>query len=186
MSLFIASASRWGHFARTAATALLITAGAASLGAVLPGSALADQFEPIGGGWEVYVNDRYGTSLAFPADIFTPAEPPENGDGRRFHSDDATLEVYAWQNVDNESANSLKRRLVGTEGYTEVTYSPSGSSWLVLSGYRGDNIFYEKYFFRGGEVHGFGMEFPADEKPFYAPMVERIEDSFRAGWDGAG
>ncbi len=187
MSLFIASASRCANFARTAATAILLTAAATGIGAVLlPGPAAADQFEPIGGGWEVYVNDRYGTSLTFPADIFAPAEPPENGDGRRFHSDDATLEVYAWENVEGESAGSLKRRLVGTQGYTEVTYSPSGASWLVLSGYRGDNIFYEKYFFRSGEVHGFGMEFPAAEKPFYAPIVERIEDSFRAGWDGAG
>ena len=31
----------------------------------------------------------------------------------------------------------------------------------MLSGYRGDNIFYEKYFFRGDTVHGFGIEFPA-------------------------
>jgi len=51
----------------------------------------------------------------------------------------------------------------------------------VLSGFRGDMIFYEKYLFRGGIVVAFGMEFPGARKPFYAPIVERIEDSFRAG-----
>ena len=146
-----------------------------------PSPAAADQFIPSGGGWQVYVNDRFGTSFAFPADIFTPSPPPENGDGRRFVAPDATLEVYAWHNAENETAASLKRRLVGSDGYTDVTYSPSGRSWLVLSGYRGDNIFYEKYFFRGDIVHGFGIEFPAGEKPYYAPIIERIEDSFHAG-----
>ncbi len=50
-----------------------------------------------------------------------------------------------------------------------------------MSGYRGDNIFYEKYFFQNETVSGFGMEFPASAKPRYAPIVERIEDSFEAG-----
>ena len=142
-----------------------------------------DTIRPAGNGWEIYVNERFGTSLAFPAE-FTPGPEPENGDGRRFTSEDATLEVYAWENVDGESAASLKRRLVGTEGYENVTYSPSGRTWLVISGYRDGNIFYEKYFFRGDTVHGFGMEFPESEKPYYQEIVEQIEDSFRAGWEG--
>ena len=69
----------------------------------------------------------------------------------------------------------------GGQGYTEVTYSPSGDNWLVMSGIRGDSIFYEKYFFRGDVVHAFGMEFPSAAKPRYAPIVERIENSFGAG-----
>jgi serine/threonine-protein kinase len=142
--------------------------------------ATADQIFPAGGGWQSYVNDRYGTRLDFP-DVFVPDAPPENGDGRRFQSADASMEVYAWSNSDGETAASLEQRLVGAEGYTEVTYSPSGRDWLVLSGYRGDTIFYEKYFFRGDTVQGFGMEFPAAEKPRYAPIIERIEDSFQAG-----
>lgn len=139
-----------------------------------------DSFIRSGDGWATYVNERFGTRLAYPAD-FAPAAPPQNGDGRRFASEDATLEVYAWENLDGESAGSLKRRLVGSEGYTEVTYSPSGRNWLVLSGHRGGMIFYEKYLFRGGTIHGFGIEFPAAEKPYYADIVEEIEDSFRAG-----
>ena len=161
----------------------LVTAALIALAAPFAVSARADQFRDVGGGWQSYVNDRFGTSLIFPADLFTPGEAPTNGDGRRFLASDATLEVYAWNNVDGETAGSLKRRLIGSEGYENVTYSPSGSNWLVLSGYRGDNIFYEKYFFRGEAVHGFGIEFPESAKPRYAPVVERIEDSFRAGWN---
>jgi hypothetical protein len=165
---------------RTAAAAAFISlAGAIGLmGASAP--AVADQLEDLGDGWQGYVNERFGTSLVFPG-MFTPDEAPEAGDGRRFHSEDATLEVYAWENQEFETADSLKRRLVGAEGYTDVTYAPSGRTWLVLSGYRNGRIFYEKYLFRGSVIHGFGMEFPSEEKPHYAPIIEDIEDSFRAG-----
>lgn len=173
---------------RLAARALALGIGAAVLAlgiSPLPplvSSAHAeDLFIPAANGWETYVNERFGTTLSYPADIFTPGDPPENGDGRRFDGGDAALEVFAWANSDNESAQSLKDRLVGTEGYADVTYSPVGANWLVLSGFRGDDIFYEKYFFRGDTVHGFGMEFPRSEKPFYAPIVEQVENSFRTG-----
>jgi hypothetical protein len=144
-------------------------------------TAQADQFKPAGGGWQTYLNERFGTRLDFPPDVFVPGEAAENGAGRRFAAADATLEVYSFENIERETPASLKRRLVGSEGYTDVTYSPASDSWLVLSGFRGPIIFYEKYFFRGGVVSGFGMEFPADEKPRYAPIIERMEDSFRAG-----
>jgi hypothetical protein len=142
-------------------------------------TAAADQFIAAGDGWQTYINDRYGTRLDFPATVFSPGPPPENGDGQQFSSPDAVLEVYAFQNLNGESAASLERRLSGGEGYTNVTYSPAGQDWLVLSGFRGDTIFYEKYLFRGAVVHAFGMEFPSAAKPYYAPIVERIEDSFR-------
>ena len=165
--------------ARRPAALALALGLAASVGLSGPSRA-EDQFRPAEDGWQRYVNERFGTSFVFPAEVFTPEAPPENGDGRRFVAPDAALEIYAWHNTDGENAGSLKRRLIGTEGYEDVTYSPSGRSWLVISGYRGDNIFYEKYFFRGDLVHGFGMEFPREEKPRYAPIVERIEDSFQA------
>lgn len=162
-------------------SAFLVAAGLFGGGMALPQSAAADEFLPVGGGWQRYVNARFGTSLDFPAEVFTPDAPPTNGDGRRMHSADASLEVYTWPNTEGETAASLKRRLSGSEGYTNVTYSPAGQGWLVLSGFRGDDIFYEKYFFKNGVVSGFGMEFPRAAKPRYEGIVERIEDSFDAG-----
>ena len=143
--------------------------------------ASADQFLPTRGGWQTYVNERFGTRLDFPRDLFVPGDAQDNGVGLRFAAVDAALEVYSFENSDRETPASLKRRLVGSEGYSDVTYSPTGDSWLVLSGFRGPIIFYEKYFFAGGVISGFGTEFPAAEKPRYAPIIERMEDSFRAG-----
>ena len=154
---------------------------AAQTTAAVQETGTGDLFIPQPGGWETYVNNRFGTQLSYPADLFSPDAASENGDGRRFVAEDAQLEIFGWDNAEGETASSLRERLVGTQGYENVTYNRSGGSWLVLSGFRGDNIFYEKYFFRNGTIQAFGMEFPEDEKPFYAPVVERIEDSFRAG-----
>ncbi len=143
--------------------------------------ALADQFLPAGGGWQTYINDRFGMRFVYPADIFTPEPPPENGGGRSFVSPDASLQIFATHNMFDETPASMKREMVGMPEYAQVTYSPSGDTWLVLSGFRGDRIFYEKYFFRDSVISAFMAEFPTDRKPFYAPIVERIEDSFRAG-----
>jgi len=162
-----------------------LVSGAAALLAIalslvaLP--ALADDFLPAEGGWQTYVNARYGTRVDFPPSVFAPEPPPQNGDGRRFSANDAAMEVYSFHNVMDETPASMEARLTGEEGYRQVTYSPRGKSWLVLSGFRGRTIFYEKYFFRGGVISGFGMEFPKERKPFYSPMIERMEDSFRAG-----
>lgn len=145
------------------------------------GAARADEFIPLGGGWQSYVNDRFGMSFDFPADVFTPLEPPQNGDGRSFASPDASLQIFATHNTLGETPRSMKRDMVGLEDYQEVTYSPSGDTWLVLSGFRGDRIFYEKYFFRDDVVSAFAIEFPRERKPFYSPIIERMEDSFRAG-----
>ncbi len=154
---------------------------ALALLALLFGAAHADQFIPLAGGWQTYLNDRFGVRFDYPADVFKPEQPPMNGDGQTFTGRDATLEIYAFHNTDAETPVSLKKRMNGTEGYENVTYSPSGKTWLVLSGFRGDHIFYEKYMFKDGVISAFGVDFPKEQKPFYSPIVERIENSFRAG-----
>ena len=41
--------------------------------ALVASAALADQFLPASGGWQTYINDRYGARFDFPAGIFSPA-----------------------------------------------------------------------------------------------------------------
>jgi hypothetical protein len=170
---------------RAAGMALLLALGVPAAGMVASSFAAAqDAFIPLRSGWHTYVNSRFGMSFDYPSDIFTPAEPAENGDGQTFESSDATLQIFATHNALNDSPSSMKREMVGMTDYENVTYSPSGDTWLVLSGFRGDRIFYEKYFFRRGVISAFAIEFPAGRKPHYAPIIERIEDSFRPGSAG--
>jgi hypothetical protein len=51
----------------------------------------------------------------------------------------------------------------------------------VVSGYRGEDIFYEKYFVRDGIVEGFALEYPSSARELFDPVVETVEDSFRPG-----
>jgi hypothetical protein len=62
--------------------------------------------------------------------------------------------------------------------YKEVTLRTSGSNWLVLSGYRGASIFYERYIFARRKVvdtiHGFVITYGRDAKAVYDPIAARI------------
>jgi hypothetical protein len=170
------------HRPTTFGKSVWLATQAIGLGAVLltSSAALADKFASLGSGWQRYSNDLYGTEFEFPANVFT-VTPAVSGDGRQFTSADATLEIFATPNTESETTKTLRRRLLQNEqGYDDVTYAPSGENWFVLSGFRGDRIFYEKYLLKDRVIHAFGMEFPASAKPFYAPIIERIEDSFRA------
>lgn len=166
----LSRAGRWAALLLFAGTTLSTT-----------GVAAADQLLPLGGGWQTYVNDRYGMRFDYPAHVFKRAEPAEGGEGRTFFSSDASLQIMSRENDLGYSPRSMMRDVAGNPDYREVTYNPSGRSWLVISGFRDENIYYEKYFFRGGLISAFAIEFPRDRKPFYAPLIERIEDSFRAG-----
>jgi hypothetical protein len=138
----------------------------------------ADWFEPLGEGWTAYVNERFGTRLQYPSSLFNEDTRDDDGGGYQFVAEDATLDVRASENSLEKSVGELRRGLLALERYDEVTYKPTGSSWFVLSGYRGDQIYYEKYIFRAGVVHAFAVEFPISAKPIYAPIIDRIEDSF--------
>ena len=90
------------------------------------------------------------------------------------------MEVSAARN-DVATVSELRDLIAETPGYEDVTYMPNGGNWLVVSGYRGDDIFYEKYFVKDGVVEGFLMEYPAAERQIFDPVVEGVEDSFRPG-----
>jgi hypothetical protein len=65
-----------------------------------------------------------------------------------------------------------------SDGCEDMTYSPGGSQWLVVSGYRGGDIFYEKFLIGDDLIRGFSMQYPMAARDFYDPIVEKMEDSF--------
>lgn len=133
--------------------------------------------------WETYRVERFGARMDVPVDCFQPKS--EIKDGWLFETADglAQLSVYGSQGFDARYPRSLKRWLIeDVGGYDRVTYAPMGKTWLVLSGYREDDIFYEKYIFseQGSVLNSFWITFPHSAKPVFSPLVERMEDSVRA------
>ena len=74
-------------------------------------------------------------------------------------------------------------RAFHAEGYEDITYQPRGRSWFVLSGHRGDQIYYEKAIFSrsGRVVNVLAIAYPEAERQRFDPVIERMEDSFKSG-----
>jgi hypothetical protein len=137
-------------------------------------------------GWVPYHNDRFGFELRMPAAVFTDHRAAEAGDGDLFTTSDgrAKLLVGAVENVDDHSPATYQRFLAH-QSYPglRIDYAPVGRAWAVLSGARGGRMIYEKVMFScgGGVINSFALVYPLDERRFFDPIVEAIEDSFRPG-----
>ncbi len=64
-----------------------------------------------------------------------------------------------------------------------ITYETRGKNWFVISGNRGDKIFYERHLLSHGQQmeEDFVMFYPAARKETYDPIVARMTKSFGPG-----
>ncbi|AZO07154.1 MULTISPECIES: hypothetical protein [unclassified Mesorhizobium] len=128
-----------------------------------------------------YVNARFGTVCTFPDQIFTERMPePENGDGLEWHSaDGASVACYGSYNALDDTPKSLvENEKASPEPGEEVTYGKAGKNWAVLSGMKGDKIFYRRSVFgRKDVIHSVFIEYPAALKAKYDPLVGTIAGS---------
>ena len=149
-------------------------------------AAVPDASAQSGQRWTTYRNARFGFTLSYPASIFTPQPPPDSGDGQTFLTDDrrAKVVVYATTNDERFSPQDYRKTILKDfGGYDQLDYSPSGKTWFVLSGYRGENIYYQKVMFScgGGVITALSVTFPRAEKKFYEGLIEVMEDNFKPG-----
>ncbi|MGA8172082.1 MAG: hypothetical protein WB816_14795 [Methylocystis sp.] len=95
------------------------------------------------GDWRVYHNDRFGVTADAPADWITDP-PPANNDGQVFVSPDkrARLTISGIL-VISPREEDFASLLAPNDGET-VTYKKRGSASVIVSGIKGDRIFYRK------------------------------------------
>ena len=134
--------------------------------------------------WLDQRDPQFGFRYSFPDALFASVE----GDGKPgFHyfgssPVDAKFLVGAWDNQDDATPEHFKRWMIANAGgYEEITYQPRGRSWFVLSGYRGEQIYYEKVMFScgGHVVNILAIAYPTSERGQFDPVVERMEDTFK-------
>lgn len=92
--------------------------------------------------------------------------------------------VFGALNKDGVSPRKYRKILLDEfGGYDKLDYQPIGKTWFVLSGYRGDTIYYQKVMFscRNRVVNVFSINFPIVKKTYYERLVEIMEDNFRTG-----
>ncbi len=136
--------------------------------------------------WITYENARFGYSFYYPSALFIAGELPENGGGQTFTSQDGRAKIVVYATFNTESYTPAQYRKVILDefgGYDRMDYSPTGQTWFVLSGFRGENIYYQKVMFSCASkvINVLSITFPTAEKPFYEGLVETIEDRFKTG-----
>lgn len=131
---------------------------------------------------ETYVNARFGTAVEFPAEVFgQPQPPPDNGDGQRWRSPDgAELAVFGSHNaLERTPADFFAELVADRKQLTKLTYSRIEDRWAVVSGFAGQDVYYEKYLFGEGDeiIHGLSLRYPTALKAKYDPLVGPIANS---------
>ncbi|MBX2804797.1 MAG: hypothetical protein KTR19_02400 [Hyphomicrobiales bacterium] len=122
------------------------------------------------------------------SDATQAAEEDGNPDSSRLtlvtKDGESKIVVFGALNEDGVSPREYKKILIEEfGGYDKLDYQPVGRTWFVLSGFRGDSIYYQKVMFscRNRVVNVFSINFPTDEKPYYERLVEIMEDNFKTG-----
>jgi hypothetical protein len=134
------------------------------------------------GVWRTYHNTRFGTKADVPAS-WTMGPPPQNNDGRSFTSPDKRAEITISGIFANIGSNDeLASRLIATEGET-ITYKKRQDKWVVVSGAKGDRIFYRKTVLSCDDTiaNDLSIEYPAADKEKYDPLVAHVAASLRPG-----
>lgn len=136
--------------------------------------------------WVTYKNERFGYSFYYPTALFDAGQLPENGGGQTFNSKDGRAKIVVFGTLNTENYTPAQYRKVILDefgGYDRMDYSPTGQTWFVLSGFRGENIYYQKVMFScsGKIINALSVTFPTAEKPSYERLVEIIEDHFKPG-----
>ena len=129
-----------------------------------------------------YHNDRFGTEVTFPAEVFSRAEPaPDNGDGMTWKAGDgASLAVFGSLNVDALSpADYLDQQIGWLAKGTDVAYRRAGKDWAVVSGTQGETAFYQRFAFGADAVHSVLLRYPVSGKAEYDPLAGPIAGSLR-------
>jgi hypothetical protein len=132
--------------------------------------------------WRSYHNTRFGTAADVPAS-WTMGPEPADDDGRRFTSPDEHAEITIsgmFANVDTD--DELASRLEAGEGET-IKFKKRQGKWVVVSGTKGDRIFYRKTLLSCGDsiANDLWIEYPAAEKEKHDALVARVAASLRPG-----
>jgi hypothetical protein len=132
--------------------------------------------------FKTYKNARFGYSIAYPANLLVPQPEAQNGDGRKFKSRDGkiVLTVFGRLNTADRSLKAETDKALADwkkDGAT-VTFWKRGKNYFAISGYVGNNIFYEKTVQRRDGFNTYFYEYPKTLKKRMDVPVNRAFASF--------
>jgi hypothetical protein len=123
--------------------------------------------------WTTYAIPETGTSVDFPASIFTEKAGRPDGSGQRFQTADgrADLTIQPAPNVSNDSPAAF---LAKKHPPPRIQYKRVTPRFFAVSSYKGDKVWYDRCNFSGGLVHCVLINYPAREEHDWDDIVTRI------------
>lgn len=131
--------------------------------------------------WVSYRDVRLGLALEYPADVFV-SDHTQASNIFRSRDGRARLIISGAPQTGDVTLTKLRRFLLeGPYKGADLGYAPQHSTWFVLSGTLGSDMFYERITFtcNGRAFHGWKLEYPASEQTFYEPIVEEVNRRYR-------
>ena len=154
-----------------------------STAAVVFGLLLVPALALAGQKWQPYVNDRFGVRADIPQG-WVSGQPPENNDGLRWTSPDGTAQVAVWGGFQIEDGvdDAFKTVSAPNAGET-ITFKARGKQALVISGFKGENIFYRRLVLscKNSVWNGVEITYPKAKKAEFDPIVSHIAASLKPG-----
>jgi len=129
--------------------------------------------------WTTYTIPETGTSVDFPASIFTEEAGRPDGRGQRFRTADgrADFTIQAAPNVSKESPAVF---LANKHPPSRIQYKRVTSRFFAVSSYKSDKVFYDRCNFSARMVHCVMINYPAREENDWDEIVTRISLSLRS------
>lgn len=124
-------------------------------------------------GWTRYTIPQTGTSVDFPASVFTEEAGRPDGYGQRFRTADgrADLTIQAVANIANDSPASY---LAKKHPPRRIQYKRVTPRFFAVSSYRGDKVWYDRCNFSKKLVQCVLINYPASEERNWDDVVTRI------------
>jgi len=135
--------------------------------------------------WTVYRDSLYGCRLEYPNSLFRqePLDIAENF--QKFSGSDAQtfFRVMGVENKDKLDPAGVKARYLSADVPGDIVYERTKPDFLVLSGYRGDSIFYTKVAESADQrtICILEITYPRKAKKAFDDVVTRMSRSFRTG-----
>lgn len=126
-----------------------------------------------------YVNDAHGYSIAYPDTILKPGEPIGEHRGLEFTSPAGRIRmlVFAVDATTPEDLNTQYRAALA-DPETVITYRARDDRSYIVSGARGEDVFYEKSISDGETLKTFRMQYPAANKAYFDAVAAIMSASF--------
>ena len=131
--------------------------------------------------WRVYLDPAHGCRLDYPAALFSP-EPRGADQPQGFSGEDESIHfrVLGLENASQWTPEDIRKNFLNIAMPGDVTYESTRNEFLVLSGFRGADIFYTRVAVSGDRRTAciLDITYPRELKGEFDSIVTRMSRSF--------